>query len=104
MDFLMFFLCLGILEIDLWQIRISLYVCVSTPGIVCSLGSSVHTVPYLKSILCRVNSNKAIHSKSFGFELPYTLRSLISNLHVRYTSCLRIQTFLWNPNTRLILT
>ena len=51
MDFLMFFLSLGILEIDLWQIRISLYVCVSTPGIVCSLGSYVHTVPDLKSIL-----------------------------------------------------
>ena len=66
MDFLMFFLCLGILEI-----RISLYVCVNTPGTVCSLGSSVHTVPDFKSILCRVNSNKAIYSKSFGFELLY---------------------------------
>ena len=30
----------GHLEIVLWQIKISLYVCVSTPGIVCSIGSS----------------------------------------------------------------
>ena len=41
MDFLMCLLCLGILEIDLWQIKISLYVCVSTPGIVCSIGSYI---------------------------------------------------------------
>ena len=51
MDFLMCLLCLGILDIDLWQIKISLYVCVSTPGIVSSIGSYIHTVPDLKSIL-----------------------------------------------------
>ena len=43
MDFLMCSLCLGILEIDLWQIRISLCVCVSTPWIFCSLGNYTDT-------------------------------------------------------------
>ena len=91
MYFLMCLLCPGILEIDLWQIRISLYVCVSTTGIVCSLDSYIHTVPDLKSVLSMVTSNTSMYSKSVCFELLCTVRSHISNR--RKTSSLRIQTF-----------